>query len=112
MKKELAFLFVSLLIPGVLFLPYIKQPSSFRRAAADLYESTEKLDSDDEFVVLNGQLYLRVQTAYHSLIFVSGVSTNQWNSAKLWSLIERHKELKPLLPNPDATDGGISWLSK
>jgi hypothetical protein len=62
------------------------------------------------YLVKEGELYLRLQTSQTFYAFQHVVDSVRWNAAMLAELVRQHPELRAMLPDPGAPDGGVRWL--
>lgn len=63
-----------------------------------------------DHIVLNGKMYLRVQTTRPSGLVVTYVDFDRWDAAKVQEFRADHPELEPYWPEPSRADGGVTWL--
>src|SRR5262249_6244155 len=61
------------------------------------------------YLVRDGVLYLEYQGVQSKLI-ANAVDRPEWDAGLLGELMVLHPELRVMLPDPDAPDGGVRWL--
>lgn len=95
-------------IPGTVTYRSVSfQPTANRAEEGRL---TRHEDSSSEYLVQDGTLYLRIQTVRHSIILVSCVSFDQWDTEKIAKFRDAHPELEDYWLARDLPDGGVRWL--
>jgi hypothetical protein len=62
------------------------------------------------YLVEDGRLYLRLQISQTFFLFDVRVDSLRWNAAMLAELVRQHPEMRMMLPDPEASDGGVRWL--
>jgi len=69
------------------------------------------LSVDDDYVVHEGRLFLRVQSTRPSIVTI-WLDEPRWDTSAITDLIKTHRDLRARLPNPDAANGGIEWIRR
>lgn len=104
-------------------VPSAPWTSRYVSVAADL-QRWSSAESDNELLrtdgwfsltehqVVDGKLFLRVQSTQHALFLVTYVDTADWDAAKVARYRAEHPELDALWPQPSARDGGVRWLRR
>lgn len=65
-----------------------------------------------EYLVKDGELYLRVQKTKLMILLLGNTTRyERWTAARLHTLTVAHPELLKLLPRPEAPDHGVVWLA-
>lgn len=65
-----------------------------------------------DFVIHEGQLYLKTQVTRSALILVTWVRRYDWSSAKLKEFRADHPELEGYYPDPTKPNAGITWIQR
>jgi hypothetical protein len=78
-------------------------------------EGAWRLDFDGDatvplYLVKDGELYLKLQATQPKYGLYMEIDLPRWDAAMLAELIVLHPDLRPMLPKPDAPDGGIRWF--
>jgi hypothetical protein len=78
-------------------------------------EGAWRLDFDGHatvplYLIKDGELYLKLQATQPKYGLYMEVDLPRWDVAMLAELIVLHPELRAMLPDPDAPNGGIRWF--
>jgi hypothetical protein len=65
---------------------------------------------NEDHLVREDRLFLRVQSTCHALLLVTYVDAPRWNGVGVANYRAAHPELEKLWPNPGLADGGVRWL--
>jgi|GEM_PF-6999251 len=94
-----------------IYCPVSANAVSWTDVPFDQCQRTRSWFGADDYLVHEGQLFLRVQSTRPTLV-LTWLDAPRWDVSTLSELVAAHGELRARLPRPGAADGGVSWLRR
>jgi hypothetical protein len=76
-----------------------------------LYKSYDEVGDSPDFLIENGELFLKIQDTHTKWWLYVVVNKPKWPPEKLAAFKQDQPEIVELFPDPHSPTGGIAWLN-